>query len=171
MSLVVTGRLRALTMPAVTVELSPSGEPKATTWSPTRSTCARAQARRRQAAPPFTYSTARSYVGLRPDHLRGVLVAVLVDDLDRPVVLDGVGDDVVVGDVVARPVEHEAGPGGAVLLALVLREHLDRARQQPLGDRRRPSGCRPAAAPVDTVPASARPPLTRPSVESACRFS
>ena len=28
---VVTGRLRALTMPAVTVELSPSGEPKATT--------------------------------------------------------------------------------------------------------------------------------------------
>ena len=33
---VVTGRLRALTMPDVTVELSPSGEPKATTSSPTR---------------------------------------------------------------------------------------------------------------------------------------
>ncbi len=38
---VVTGRLRALTMPDVTVEVSPSGEPKATTPSPTRS-CARA---------------------------------------------------------------------------------------------------------------------------------
>src|SRR6478672_2369109 len=36
-SLVVTGRLRALTMPEVTVEDSPSGEPNATTWSPTRS--------------------------------------------------------------------------------------------------------------------------------------
>ena len=35
--LVVTGRFSALTMPAVTVELRPSGEPKATTWSPTRS--------------------------------------------------------------------------------------------------------------------------------------
>ena len=33
----VTGRLRALTMPEVTVELRPSGEPKATTGSPTAS--------------------------------------------------------------------------------------------------------------------------------------
>src|SRR3954454_20315582 len=35
-SLVVTGRFRALTMPELTVELRPRGEPKATTWSPTR---------------------------------------------------------------------------------------------------------------------------------------
>ena len=34
---VVTGRCSALTMPAVTVELSPSGEPIATTPSPTTS--------------------------------------------------------------------------------------------------------------------------------------
>src|SRR5688572_5363757 len=34
---VVTGRLRALTMPDVTVELSPSGDPNATTGSPTLS--------------------------------------------------------------------------------------------------------------------------------------
>src|SRR4029450_8568394 len=36
---VVTGRCRALTMLAVTVELSPRGEPNATTGSPTRSAC------------------------------------------------------------------------------------------------------------------------------------
>src|SRR6478735_577262 len=36
---VVTGRCRALMMPAVTVELSPSGEPMATTPSPTTSRC------------------------------------------------------------------------------------------------------------------------------------
>ena len=134
MSLVVTGRLRALTMPEVTVELSPSGEPNATTWSPTRSTCAGAQAGRRQRRAALHVEHGQVVRRAAADHLRGVLVAVLVDDLDRPVVVDGVGDDVVVGDVVARPVEHEARPGGAVLLALVLRQHLDRARQQPLGD-------------------------------------
>ena len=44
-----------------------------------------------------------------------VAVAVLVDDLDRAVVLGGVGDHVVVGDDVALPVEHEAGAGGAAV--------------------------------------------------------
>ena len=66
MSLVVTGRLRALTMPEVTVELSPSGDPKATTWSPTRRTCAEPRLAGGSDGAPFTYSTARSYVGLRP---------------------------------------------------------------------------------------------------------
>ena len=123
-------------MPEVTVELSPSGEPKATTWSPTRSTCGRAEARRRQLR-----------AALHVEHGEVVRRAAADDRRRRswspfwstisigPSLLDGVGDDVVVGDVVARPVEHEAGAGRAVLLALVLRQHLDRARQQPLRDR------------------------------------
>src|SRR4029078_2074945 len=65
---------------------------------------------------------------------RVVRVTVLVHDLDRPVVVHRVGHDVVVGDVVTRAVEHEAGARGAVLLPLVLRQDLDRAGQQPLGD-------------------------------------
>src|SRR4051794_20655536 len=67
--LVVTGRFSALTMPAVTVELSPSGEPNATTWSPTRSTCAEPRLAGGSLGPSLTYSTARSYVGLRPTTL------------------------------------------------------------------------------------------------------
>src|SRR5262245_37368010 len=62
-SLVVTGRFSALTMPAVTVELRPSGEPNATTWSPTRSTRAEPRLAGGSVGAPFTYSTARSYVG------------------------------------------------------------------------------------------------------------
>ena len=53
-SLVVTGRFSALTMPAVTVELSPSGEPNATTWSPTRSTRAEPRLAGGSFGPPFT---------------------------------------------------------------------------------------------------------------------
>ena len=85
-SLVVTGRFRALTMPEVTVELSPSGEPNATTWSPTRSTCADAQARRRQVRPVLHVEHGEVVGRAATDDRRGVLVAVLVDDLDRAVV-------------------------------------------------------------------------------------
>ena len=130
-------------MPEVTVELSPSGEPKATTWSPTRSTWAVPEARRTQPRRALDVEH-REVVGrAAADHRRGVLVAVLVDDLDRAVVGHRVGDDVVVGDEVARPVEHEPGAGGPVLLALVLGQHLDGARQQLLGD----GGDRAVAAP------------------------
>ena len=51
------------------------------------------------------------------DQLGVVVVAVLVDDHDRPVVVGGVGDHVVVGDDVALAVQDEAGAGGAALLA------------------------------------------------------
>src|SRR3954467_12362886 len=64
--LVVTGRFSALTMPAVTVELRPSGEPNATTWSPTRSSPAEPGVGGGREGPALTNSTARSYVGLRP---------------------------------------------------------------------------------------------------------
>ncbi len=134
-SLVVTGRLSALTMPEVTVELSPSGRAEGHHLVTDPEHLGGAEARRRQRGRALHVQHGEVVGRAAAHHLGGVLVAVLVDDLDRPVVLDRVGDDVVVGDVVPRPVEHEAGPGRSVLLALVLRQHLDRARQQPLRDR------------------------------------
>ena len=67
------------------------------------------------------------------DDLGVVAVAVLVDDLDQPVVLRGLLDHVVVGDDVPARVDDEAGPGRAALLAVVLGRDLDGAGQQLLG--------------------------------------
>ena len=57
---VVTGRSVALTMPEVTVLLRPSGEPIATTVSPTRSWLEEPIAAGRRPLPPVTASTAMS---------------------------------------------------------------------------------------------------------------
>ena len=131
---VVTGRLRALTMPEVTVELRPSGEPKATTGSPTLS---------RREAPSAAGGSAGGVLGVEhrevvdraaADHRGVVAVAVLVDDLDLAVGLVGGLHDVVVGDDVALPVEHEAGAGRAAVLTLELGDDLHGAGQQLVGD-------------------------------------
>jgi hypothetical protein len=63
---VVTGRSIALTMPEVTVLLSPSGEPIATTVSPTCILREDPIAAARRPCPADTSSTAMSYTGLRP---------------------------------------------------------------------------------------------------------
>ena len=84
--------------------------------------------------------------GTAPDDGRVLPVAVLVDDLDRTVVLGRVGDDVVVGDDVALVVEHEARPGRTRLDPLELGDDLHGAGQHLLRDPGDGSRASPAAA-------------------------
>ena len=116
-------------MPAVTVELSPSGEPKATTGSPTLRASDAPSDGSRQVRPVLDEQHGEVVRRTTADDRGFVLVAVLVDHLDGAVVLGRVGHDVVVGDEVALAVEHEAGAGRAGLLALVLRQDLHGAGQ------------------------------------------
>ncbi len=85
--------------------------------------------------------------GAAPDDVGLHVVAVLVDDVDRTVVLVGLGDHVVVGDDVPLGVEHEPRAGGALVLAVVLRHDLDRARAAPSSRPRRCCRCRPEGEP------------------------
>ena len=79
------------------------------------------------------------------DHRGLAALPRVVDDDDRTVVLGGGRDHVVVGHDVTLAVQHEAGAGRAAALAVELGHDLDRAGQQRLRHRGRPTRCRPRA--------------------------
>ena len=148
-----TGRLSALTMPAVTVELSPSGEPNATTGSPDVERLRRPSDAGGRSGPSLDEQHGQ-VVGRAAADDRGVVaVAVLVDDLDRAVVLGGVGHHVVVGDEVTlrcrarspEPVAPSSCPWYCATICTVLGQHL-------AGPRPRPSRSRPGSGASEVAP-------------------
>src|SRR4051812_32644496 len=169
-SLVVTGRFRALTMPDVTVELSPSGEPNATTWSPTRSTCAEPRLAGGSLGPSLTYSTARSYVGLRPTTLATYLSPFWSTISIGPSCSTASATTWLL--VMKCPDRSSTKPDP---VAPSLRPWYCASTWTVLGSSRSATDaterlCDESGA-LDSVPASASPPLTWPSVEWLCRFS
>ena len=97
--------------------------------------------------------------GCDPTTVAVVAVAVLVDDLDRAVVLGGVGDDVVVGDEVALRVERRSRSRSRRRPAPRTRDDLHGARQQLLRDRRHRAVVGGSGA-CETAPAPTSPPAT-----------
>ncbi len=89
-------RLRAETMPAVTVEPRPKGSPIAITQSPMRALSLSPKWVAGSGFLGVTFSSARSVLSSRPITLAGMLGAVLQRDGDLVAVLDHmiVGDDV-----------------------------------------------------------------------------
>ena len=132
---VVTGRSRALTIPEVTVLSSPSGEPTATTVSPTFIRRDEPSAIGRSAGTVDLEH--RDVVGRAGADQLGVVAATLVvDDADLPALGGDLGD-VVVGHDVTLAVDHEARPGACLgVLALAAADpDLHGARQRASGDR------------------------------------
>ncbi|CAM5681787.1 hypothetical protein SGLAM104S_10687 [Streptomyces glaucescens] len=124
----VTSRSSAETMPLVTVPVRPSGEPMATTWSPTRTA---EESPRVAAGSPEAFSSsirARS-LPLSVPTVRAVysLPSLVVTGDPR-----GAGDDVVVGDDLAVPGDDHAGAGGGS--GAGGGADLDDARADRLGD-------------------------------------
>ena len=119
-----TGRSRALTMPVVTVPARPSGEPMATTGSPTTTSSGAARGRRCTRPGFSTLRTARSLAGSRPT-MRAAepLPSEKTARISAPSIAVGAGDDVVVGDDVAVvALDDDAGAGRPDLAD----PHLDR---------------------------------------------
>ena len=98
-------RLRADTMPAVTVPPRLNGLPIAITHSPSRSLSESPNFTALSGLSGFTRSSARSVFWSRPISSALSSRAVVEDDVD----LVGVGDDVVVGDDDAGRIDDEAG--------------------------------------------------------------
>ena len=98
-------RLRAETMPAVTVPPRLNGLPMAITHSPSRSLSESPNFTALSGSSACTRSSARSALGILADQLRRELGAVVENDVD----LVGVGDDVIVGDDEAGRIDDEAG--------------------------------------------------------------
>ena len=140
---VVTGRLRALTMPAVTVWLRPSGRAEGDDRVADVEDGGRPEGGRDEGPRALDLEDREVVDRAAPDHGGVVPVALRVDDLDRAVVLGRGRDHVVVGDDVPLAVEDEARAGRAAVLAVEGGDDLHGAGQQRLGDRRRPSRCRP----------------------------
>ena len=98
-------RLRAETMPAVTVPPRLNGLPIATTHSPSRSLSQSPNFTALSGLSDFTRSSARSLLVSLPTSFGRQLGAVVEDDVD----LVGIGDDVIVGDDEAGRIDDEAG--------------------------------------------------------------
>ena len=114
-------------IPAVTVPANPSGEPIASTWSPTLNpddvpSCAGANP-----CGSATCRTARSSSWSVPT-MRASALSVTQNDRDRAALADRL-DDVRIGEDAALTVEDEAASALAVG-----RLHRDDARQRALGD-------------------------------------
>ena len=93
-------RLRAETMPAVTVEPIPKGSPIAITQSPIRALSLSPKWVAGSGFLGVTFSSARSVLGSRPTTRAGRRGAILQDDGDLVAVLDHmiVGDDIALTD-------------------------------------------------------------------------
>ena len=98
-------RLRAETMPAVTVPPRLNGLPMAITHSPSRSLSESPNFTALSGLSGCTRSKRQIALGVLADQLGRELGAVIEDDID----LVGVGDDVIVGDDEARRIDDEAG--------------------------------------------------------------
>ena len=137
-------RLRALTMPSVTLELRPSGLPIAIAMSPTSSLVESAKTAGFSPA-PGTLITARSSCGNVPTRVPFRMWPVDVVTVNRV----EPSDDVVVGDDVALRVEHDPGAEAVARLDLDDRrghalEHVDEGRLQ-LGRGRGRGGAAPSS--------------------------
>ena len=133
-------RLRAETMPAVTVPPRLNGLPMAMTHSPSRSLSESPNFTAFSGLSGCTRSSAKSLFESLPIELGRELGAVVEDDVD----LVGVGDDVIVGDDHAGRIDDETGTErvdpprhaiGIAVTAVVLEEFLEkllhrRARRQ-----------------------------------------
>ena len=116
-------RLRAETMPAVTVPPRLNGLPIAITQSPSRSLSLSPNFTALSGLSGLTRSSARSVLVIPADELGLELGAVVEDDGD----LVGVGDDVIIGDHDAGRIDDEAGA-----------ERVDAARRVGIPPLRRP---------------------------------